>query len=105
MLGHGPIWQESHEGEKLLHHIKSYLLFKCENYLQYVTKILKLEKEAPIYISCLQIDCFINTNEESLFVFSSGRALFWVNSAVQAFLSTAKPTWLAKPSREFVVGV
>lgn len=74
-------------------------------YLQYVTKILKLEKEAPIYISCLQIDCFINTNEESLFVFSSGRALFWVNSAVQAFLSTAKPTWLAKPSREFVVGV
>lgn len=71
------------EGEKLLHNIKSNLLFRRESYLQYLTKILKVEKEAPIYINCLQIDCFINTNEESLFVFSSGKSLFWVNSAAQ----------------------
>lgn len=49
MLGHGPMWQKSCGGEKLLHNIKSHLLFKCENYLHYITKILQLEKEAPIY--------------------------------------------------------
>lgn len=53
------------EGEKLLHNIQSNLLFKCENYLQYLTKILKVEKETPIYINCLQIDCFPYTNKES----------------------------------------
>lgn len=71
------------EGEKLLHNIQSNFLLKCENYLQYITKILKVEKDAPIYINCLQIECFINKNEESLFVFSSGKSLFWVNSAAQ----------------------
>lgn len=55
------------EGEKLICNIKSYLLFKCENYMQYITKVLKLEKEAPIYVHCLQTDYFINTNAESLF--------------------------------------
>lgn len=63
MSSHGTIWQASYEGEKLF--LKSHLFLRCENYLQYITKNLKLDEEAPMHINFLQMDSFINGNEES----------------------------------------
>lgn len=59
MSGPGTLRQESCEGEQLF--LESCVFLKSAKYFQYITKSLKLEKEAHIHINFLQRDCLIET--------------------------------------------
>lgn len=89
--------------------ILSSLFLKCESYLQYITKNLKLEKEASMHVNFLQIDCSLIQMRTCfvclLFFFRKIFSLGKRYSTTEIFLSTAKPTWLPKLSGEFVVSV
>lgn len=79
--GHGTTGQESCEGEKLFLNIVLFVpevrellaVIYCKRTLENLKRTLenlKLEKEAPMHINILQIDCFINKNEESFCLFA-----------------------------------